>query len=270
MAFYHGIFGLVAYCYFFWVLPLAGTSFMINGAKLFPELAAMFNCPYNIDHAHAPSPLGTDLAARVLTNVALLGAFAIPHSVLARGHVKDAMGLSDDFERTFYVFQSSALLHLLLHYWQPIAEPVWTVAAGPLQSFLTYFFFFGWAWLVSATFSIDHFGLFGLRQSLGMGTFLQMHEDGKFSTAYHHSIVRHPIMLGFFIMLFSIPAMTQGHLLFSAACSAYILLAVTFLEEPDLLATFGRDYANYQKTTPAYCPFNIFGGTRFGGTYKDD
>ncbi len=53
-------------------------------------------------------------------------------------------------------------------------------------------------------------------------------------TRAHYSLVRHPIMTGFFIMFLGVPKMTYNHMFFSLSCIAYILLAVYLLEEPDL------------------------------------
>ena len=49
--------------------------------------------------------------------------------------------------------------------------------------------------------------------------------------------------------------MTVTHVVFSLACAAYILLAVKYLEEPDLRVTFGEEYTGYTARVPAYCPF---------------
>ncbi len=58
-------------------------------------------------------------------------------------------------------------------------------------------------------------------------------------------------------MLWVVPKMTVGHLIFSATCSLYILLAVHFLEEPDLVKELGDEYETYKKNTPMYCPFRV-------------
>ena len=69
-----------SYAYFFWSLPLALTAFMVNVdiGSLVPGLAPYFPY-YSIDaNPHIP---GYD---PLLVDVALLGLFAIPHSVFAR------------------------------------------------------------------------------------------------------------------------------------------------------------------------------------------
>ena len=48
--------------------------------------------------------------------------------------------------------------------------------------------------------------------------------------------------------------MTLNHLFFSLACTAYILLAVKFLEEPDMVSEHGDSYNDYKARVPMYCP----------------
>ncbi len=47
--------------------------------------------------------------------------------------------------------------------------------------------------------------------------------------------------------------MTAGHLLFAAAMSSYMLLAVVF-EERDLIAHFGHHYEDYRRRIPMLLP----------------
>jgi protein-S-isoprenylcysteine O-methyltransferase Ste14 len=47
--------------------------------------------------------------------------------------------------------------------------------------------------------------------------------------------------------------MSYGHLLFAAAMTGYILIAIEF-EERDLIALFGRDYETYRKKVGKLTP----------------
>jgi protein-S-isoprenylcysteine O-methyltransferase Ste14 len=227
---------------------------MINLGKLQPDLAPFF--PYSIDYnAH----LFPDVQGRLALDVLLLALFAIPHSIFARNFVKHYVWhvIPPSYYRTFYVFKSSACLHLLLKFWQPLDDtPLWDMSSNPNVMLTLYGF--GWIWLVTSTFALDHFELFGLKDGLGVDLMSALgfgHPTNELIERAHYKLCRHPIMLGFFVMFFAVPVMTATHLAFSAACSIYILLAVQFLEEPDLVSAFGDTYTDYQRRVPMYCPF---------------
>jgi steroid 5-alpha reductase family enzyme len=47
--------------------------------------------------------------------------------------------------------------------------------------------------------------------------------------------------------------MTMGHLLYATVLTVYMGVA-TLVEERDLLAHFGEQYANYRRTVPRFIP----------------
>jgi protein-S-isoprenylcysteine O-methyltransferase Ste14 len=58
--------------------------------------------------------------------------------------------------------------------------------------------------------------------------------------------VRHPIYLGWVLMIFGAPFMTTGRLLFAGVSTAYLVAAIP-LEERSLTEEFGPAYTAYQR-----------------------
>jgi methanethiol S-methyltransferase len=74
-----------------------------------------------------------------------------------------------------------------------------------------------------------------------------------FKEAALYKCVRHPMMLGFLIAFWSTPDMSEGHLLFAAATTAYIMVGVR-LEERDLDLALGDDYRSYRRRVGMLLP----------------
>jgi methanethiol S-methyltransferase len=60
-------------------------------------------------------------------------------------------------------------------------------------------------------------------------------------------------MLGFLIGFWATPFMTVGHLVFALVTTGYILIALR-LEERDLVARFGEQYAEYRRRVRGLLP----------------
>jgi protein-S-isoprenylcysteine O-methyltransferase Ste14 len=186
-------------------------------------------------------------------NSALLLLFALQHSVMARPWFKAAWTrvVPSSVERSTYVLFSSLALLLLFWKWEPMGGVVWKVTNPDAQIALNALYGLGVVIILAATFLINHFDLFGLRQ-------VWLHLRGipytnlSFSTPGMYRIVRHPLYVGWLLMFWAAPVMTVAHLVFTLGTTAYILIAIQF-EERDLVRSH-KEYAEYRQRVPMLIP----------------
>src|SRR3954447_22840141 len=110
------------------------------------------------------SPAEIPFWKAALIDLALLGLFAVQHSVMARPWFKRAWTkmVPEPAERSTYVLLSSLALLLMFWQWQPIGGVVWTVERPVIRMVIYAFYAIGWLLVLSSTFLIHHFDLFGL------------------------------------------------------------------------------------------------------------
>ena len=58
--------------------------------------------------------------------------------------------------------------------------------------------------------------------------------------------MRHPIYLGWLLIVFGMPHMTATRLAFAVISSVYLIVAIPF-EEPSLIDSFGDEYRRYRQ-----------------------
>lgn len=233
--FYFG-YGVICYAIFF-ITFLYAIGFVGN-----------FGVPKTIDGIPQVS-----LGIALLTNIALLGVFAVQHSLMARPGFKKAWTriVPKPLERSTYVLFSSVALIALFRYWQPMGGSIWHVTGTAGQVILYSLFAAGWGLVLVSTFLINHFDLFGLRQ-VTLYLTSTPYTDLKFNTPWLYRYVRHPLYLGWFFAFWATPTMTVTHLLFAVATAAYILIAIR-LEERNLMDAH-PEYAEYRRHVPMLIP----------------
>jgi protein-S-isoprenylcysteine O-methyltransferase Ste14 len=230
------IYGVVSYAIFFGSF-LYALGFVGN-----------VGVPKSIDSI-PQSPLWMALAINSL----LLGVFAVQHSVMARPGFKRWITrfIPKPAERSTYTLASSLLLIALFTFWEPIGGVVWSVEDPIGKAVLYSLFGFGWGLVLVATFLINHFDLFGLRQ-VWLYLVGKEYTQLKFGTPGPYKWVRHPLYVGWFFAFWATPTMTVAHLVFALLTTGYILIAIQ-LEERDLLNVH-PEYAGYRKRVPMLIP----------------
>jgi len=186
-------------------------------------------------------------------DLGLLSLFAVQHSVMARQGFKRLLTgvIPEAAERSTYVLASSLALILLFWQWRPLGGVIWDVQNSAGRALLYGAFGFGWGLVLFTTFVINHFDLFGLRQT--WRAFRGQPQAGlRFVTPVLYRIVRHPLYVGWLFTFWSTPTMTATHLVFAVVTTAYILVAIQ-LEERDLMSMH-PEYAAYRQRVPMLVP----------------
>lgn len=211
-----------------------------------------FGVPRTID-----SGVEGSIATALAINAGLLTLFALQHSIMARSWFKQAWTriVPPAAERSTYVLFSSLALVLLFWQWRPIGGLVWQVDNEVARYAIYGVYAIGWILLLAATFLINHFDLFGLRQ-------VYLHFVGKpytglpFRTPGMYRFMRHPIYFAWLCIFWATPRMTMAHLVFALATTGYILMAIPW-EESDLIRIHGDDYRRYKQQVPKILPVRL-------------
>ena len=194
-------------------------------------------------------------AEALIVNLLLMSLFAVQHSLMARKQFKDwwTQYVPKSVERSTYVLFASLALVLLFWQWRPMPAVVWQIADPTIATSIMALSFVGWLLVLTSTFLINHFELFGLHQVANNLVGRDM-PAVRFKTPVLYKVVRHPIYLGFIIAFWAAPTMTVGHLLFAAVTTAYIFVGI-FLEERDLIELFGDEYRRYRERVSMLIPW---------------
>jgi hypothetical protein len=174
----------------------------------------------------------------VIINLTLFVVFAAHHSVFARPRVKAALAtvVPEYLVRSLYVWTASVLFIAFIALWQRIDGQLYratgVLALAPLAVQLC------GAWLiVRSVRAIDPLDLAGIRHTASVDTL-------QITGPYH--LVRHPLYLGWMLIVFGATRMTGDRLVFAAITSTYLIVAIPW-EERSLERAFGDAYARYKE-----------------------
>ena len=176
-------------------------------------------------------------------NVVLFTIFALHHSIMARSGAKAWLlrVVPPDLERAVYVWIASVLFLAVCWLWQPLPGGVWTTS-GALFWILSAVQLIGVALTVRAAQIVGVWELAGVKQP-------DHTRPVEFRASGPFGIVRHPIYLGWLLIVFATPVMTTSRLLFAVISSAYLVAAIPW-EEASLIQAFGERYRAYQRALP--------------------
>jgi len=177
----------------------------------------------------------------ILWNALLFSAFALHHSVFARDAVRQRLTRAfPHLERSIYVWIASLLFIVVCWLWQPVGGTVWNLG-GFTGVALNVLHVGGIALSVYSAALIDAFELAGVRQPVARVM--------EFKTRGPYGLVRHPIYLGWVLIVFSVGTMTMTRFVFAVVSCAYILVAIPF-EERSIRLSSGGAYDRYMKQVP--------------------
>jgi methanethiol S-methyltransferase len=188
-----------------------------------------------------PGPEGAQVGAATAGNIALFTLFAAHHSMMARSGAKAwiTRALPPALERSAYVWVASALFIAVCALWQRVPGQVYMLS--PPAAWL------GWAvqglgvvFTVAGGRVLDALDLAGIRQTL------TPHASSPIRVVWPFTLVRHPIYLGWALIVFGTPVMTRDRLLWAVVSTFYLVIAIPW-EERSLSAAAGPAYSAYQK-----------------------
>src|SRR5262245_6114766 len=186
-------------------------------------------------------PVPLRLWPSLAVDVVFFSVFALHHSFFAREDVKAAIArvVPAEMIRSVYVWIASVLLIAVCVLWQPVGGEVYehsgiiAIGHGLVQ--------LAGVWLiVRSVRAIDPLELAGIRRRD------ERARDNGLQMGGVYGLVRHPIYLGWTLVVFGAAHMTGDRFAFAIISTAYLAVAIPW-EERSLVKSFGADYVRYQQ-----------------------
>jgi protein-S-isoprenylcysteine O-methyltransferase Ste14 len=209
--------------------------FVWLGGALFVASLAVSAHAYIFGWSQGTAPLAWRAIA---VDATLVAAFASHHSLFARDGVKSRLAryVPERLQRSLYVWVASALWLGVIAWWQPVGGELFRHTGATAAAHVA--IQLGGLWLIARSVgAIDGLELAGIRPS-AFATRLQVRGP--------YRLVRHPLYLGWILIVFGAATMTGDRLAFAVMTTAYLVLAVPW-EERSLERTFGDEYRSYKR-----------------------
>lgn len=200
---------------------------------------------------------GLDEQTKLFLNTLLCFLFFFQHSLMIRkGFRKWLSGFipRDYLDAFFSIFSGSFLLIVIL-FWQK-STSFRVELDGTAYWMMRALFFLSIPGFYFTIRSLRPFDPLGIKE-------IMSHLKGKtakesfFTVRGTYQWVRHPLYFFSLLMIWSQVSVTTDRLLFNGLWTFWIITG-TFLEERDLIASFGDAYRNYQCNVPMLIPYKWF------------
>jgi protein-S-isoprenylcysteine O-methyltransferase Ste14 len=234
---------------------LAGYLLALGSMVYFAGFLAGLVVPKTVDSG-VPGPA----AQAVAVDLALLVAFALTHSLLAREGVKLRLArvVPVPLERSIYSGLAGLQIALICALWRPLPAPVWQTSAlgdlggTPAAYLLWALYFGGWGVVLAALWTIGSAHLFGLAEAWASARG-KSYTPRPLAAKGIYRRIRHPLYSGTLLTLWAAPTLSRGHLLLAAVLTLYLAVGYRF-EERDLERRHGAPYLDYRARVPAFVP----------------
>lgn len=236
-------------------------AFAWAGGVLFVASLAVCAASYLLTWSAPAQPDIRWTAAAI--DVVLFSLFALHHSLFARDRIKRALAsaVPERLLRSLYVWTAALLLIATCLLWRPVGGEIFHVR-GMRVALHTLVQLLG-VWLIARSVAgIDALELAGIRQARQVRlppprSPLQRaspkRSDGGTAEPTTHlqvggvyRLVRHPLYLGWGLVVFGAAHMTGDRLVFAAVSVLYLAIAIPW-EERGLAAAFGQEYERYRQ-----------------------
>lgn len=198
--------------------------------------------------------LGLDEQANLYVNTLLCLLFFFQHSLMVRKSFSKWLSgfIPQDYLSAFFSIFSGLFLLILMFFWQK-STSFQVELDGAAYWFMRVLFFISIIGFYITSRFLRPFDPFGIRE-------ISTHLKGKtakesfFTVRGSYRWVRHPLYFFCLMIIWAQVSVTTDRLVFNGLWTLWIIIG-TFLEERDLIVSFGDVYRNYQRSVPMLIPY---------------